>query len=308
MVRQLSSLVVKQSWVRKLALSTPGLRGVAWRFVAGENLVAGLSAVRALNARGIKGTLNYVGTHVRTEAEAIGAADAAVQALRGIHEEGLDSHVSLKLTQIGLDVDEALCRTGLRRVLDCASELGNFVRIDMEESAYTERTISLFEEMRRAYRPETVGIAVQSYLRQRGGDLERLLAGGSRIRLVKGGYWEAPDVVYRRQVDIDRAFFRDIDVLLARGTHPAIATHDRAAIDQVRDTAAERGLDKRAFEFQMLYGVRRDLQDGLVRDGYAVRCYVPYGGQWFEYVLGCVRRVPGGTVRRLGERLRRTRA
>lgn len=306
--RRAAAFVAGQSWVRKLALSTPVVRDVAWRFVAGEDLDAGLVALRALNARGIRGTLNYVGTHVRSEAEAIAAADAAIESLRRIRDEaGLDSHVSLKLTQVGLDVDEDLCRTQLRRVLDVAAEVGNFVRIDMEESAYTEQTIRLFEEARDAYGADRVGIAVQSYLRHRGEDLGRLLAGGSRVRLVKGGYWEPADVAYRRKAEIDEAFLRDVDRLLARGSQPAIATHDLRAIDHARAIAASAGLAKGAFEFQMLYGVRPDLQESLVRDGYGVRCYVPYGGQWYAYVLGCVRRLPGGALQRFRERARRHR-
>ena len=307
LARRAAAFVAGQSWVRKVVLSTPVVRDVAWRFVAGEDLDAGLGALRALNARGIKGTLNYVGTHVRSEAEAIAAADAAIASLRRIRAEGVDSHVSLKLTQIGLDVNEELCRTQLRRVLDCTAEVANFVRIDMEESAYTEQTIRLFEEMREAYGAERVGIAVQSYLRRRGDDLERLLAGDSRIRLVKGGYWEPADVVYRRKAEIDRAFLGDLDRLLRRGAHPALATHDTRAIDRARRIAAEAGLDKGAFEFQMLYGVRPDLQASLVRDGHIVRCYVPYGGQWYAYVLGCVRRLPGGVLQRFRERARRHR-
>lgn len=305
MLRRLASFVVRRSWVRKIALSTPGLRDIAWRFVAGETLETGLSAIRRLNARGIKGTLNCVGTHAHSEADAVAAADVAIESLRRIHEQGLESHVSIKLTQLGLDIDEELCRTQVRRVLDGACEVDGFVRIDMEESSYTDRTIGLFEEMREAYGPERVGIVLQSYLRNRQGDLERLAAGGSRIRLVKGGYWEPAEVVLRRKADIDRAFLRDIELLLARARKPALATHDTVAIDRACQIADRQGLDRGAFEFQMLYGVRPDLQDRLVREGYSVRCYVPYGGQWFEYVLGCVRRVPGGALKGLRERIRR---
>jgi proline dehydrogenase len=303
MLRQLSSVVVRQPWLRKMAVTTPGIRDMAWRFVAGEDLGAGLAAVRGLDARGIRGTLNHVGTHVRAEAEARAAADAAVASIRRIHAEGLDCQLSVKLTQIGLDVNEALCRALLRRVLDCASRLGIFVCIDMEESPYVERTLRLFEEVREAWGPDAVGIVLQSYLRSRAAYLERLLEGGSRIRLVKGGYWEAADVVYRKRAEIDAAFLGDIRVLLSRGRRPAIATHDERAVDHVLRVAAELGLDEEAFELQMLFGVRPDLQDALARDGHEVRCYVPYGSGWYEYFLGCLRRVPGGALRRLGDRL-----
>ena len=297
--------VARNGSVRKLAVSTPFVRDVAWRFVAGEDLSAGLDVIRALNAKGIKGTLNHVGTHVRSEVEAIAAADEAISALRGLHGAGLDSHISVKLTQIGLDIRPDLCKAQLGRLLDCARELGMFVRIDMEESDYVESTIGLFEEMREVYGAERVGIVLQSYMRQRPEDLGRLLAAGSRIRLVKGGYWEPPEVVHRVKRDVDMAFFADIERLLADGRHPAIATHDPEAIGLVRRVAASNGLAKDAFEFQMLYGVRTDLQDRLVVAGYVVRCYVPYGGQWYEYVLGCLRRVPGGIYQRARARLAR---
>jgi len=305
MLRQLYGFLVKRPWLRKVVVTTPAIRDMAWRFVAGEDLDAGLAAVRALNARGIRGTLNHVGTHVRSEAEAVAAADAAVEALRRIRQEGLESHLSIKLTQLGLDLDVALCRAQVRRVLGCARELGNFVRIDMEESAYTEATLRLFEAVREFYGADTVGIAVQSYLRRRRGDLERLLAGGSRVRLVKGGYWESAAVAYQRRDDIDRAFRADLDLLLAGGRQPAVATHDVRFIAQARRTAAASRLGQRGFEFQMLYGVRRDLQERLVRQGYTVRCYVPYGRQWYGYFLGCARRVPGGVLRRFSEWARR---
>jgi proline dehydrogenase len=190
-------------------------------------------------------------------------------------------------------------------VLDCAREVDTFVRIDMEESGYVESTVGLFDEMREEYGAEQVGIVLQSYLRHRPSDLGRLAAVGSRIRLVKGGYWEPPDVVYRVKHDVDGAFFADIERLLREGRHPAIATHDPAAISHARRVAASTGLAKDALEFQMLYGVRSDLQDRLVRAGYAVRCYVPYGGQWYEYVLGCLRRVPGGILQRARDRVAR---
>jgi proline dehydrogenase len=304
-LRQISFVVARQQWVRKLAVSTPGVRDLAWRFVAGEDLDAGVAALRGLARRGIGGTLNHVGTHVHNAVAATAATDAAIAAIQRIRMEGLDATLSIKLTQLGLDVDEPLCRGELRRVLDAATADDVFVRIDMEESPYVDRTISLFEEMRDAYGPTRVGIVVQSYLRDRRADLERLVAAGSRIRIVKGGYWEAAGTVYRAKTDVDAAFARDVRLLLERGISPAIATHDPAAISEARRIAAGCGLDPRAFEFQMLYGVRRDLQAELVRDGFLVRCYVPYGGDWFVYFLGCVRRLPGGFARRIVTRVAR---
>jgi proline dehydrogenase len=289
-------------------MTTPVMREVAWRFVAGEDLAAGLAAVRALNGHGIKATLNLVGTHVGDEHDAVTATDGVIESLRRIHDSGLESHVSIKLTQIGLDIDVAFCRAQLERIIECAAELHNFVRIDMEELPYVERTLMLFEEMLELHGQETVGIVLQSYLRTRPDDLERLLRRGARIRVVKGGYWERADAVYHRKDEIDAAFLRDIEQVLRRGRYPAVATHDPGAIRSALRLQREIGLDKNAFEFQMLYGIRQDLQAALVRQGYAVRCYVPYGGEWYAYVLGCLRRVPSGAMRRITDRVSRRAA
>jgi len=306
-LKQIAVFLARQSWLRKLALSTPGVRDLAWRFVAGENLDAAITVVRKLARRRIRVTLNHVGTHVHDQSEAVAATDDVILAINRIRSEGLDANLSVKPTQIGLDIDEGVCRRELRRLLDAAVENDVFVWVDMEESGYVERTIALFEELRDAYGAACVGIVLQSYLRGRGADIEHLVEGGSRIRIVKGGYWEAPDRVYRTKSDIDAAFTRDVRVLLDRGVSPAIATHDPAAIAAVRAIVAERKLDPTLFEFQMLYGVRGDLQDELARNGFQVRLYVPYGGDWFVYFLGCVRRLPGGTARRVATRLGRPR-
>lgn len=301
MLRQMYTFLVGRSWLRKVLLTTPGVRQLVWRFIAGENLGTGLSIVRKLNARGIKGSLNYVGTHVHTEAAAAAAADAAIEAVARLHNDALDAHLSIKLTQIGLDIGEELCQRHLQRVLDGAARTEIFVCIDMEESVYVDRTLRLFEKMRDVYGADRIGIAVQSYLRYRRGDLQRLLAAGARVRLVKGGYWE-PAVTYHKKTDVDRLFGEDIDLVMSRGRHPAIATHDARFIAQAQQAASAAGLGKGDFEFEMLYGVRPDLQRRLVAEGYRVRCYVPYGGDWLAYFLGCARRIPAGLLDRLRRR------
>jgi proline dehydrogenase len=303
LLKRIAVLLARQSWLRKLALSTPGVRDLAWRFVAGENLDAAITVVRKLGRRRIRVTLNHVGTHVHELPAAVAATDDVIVAIRRIRSEGLDANLSVKPTQIGLDIDDGVCRRELGRLLDAAVESDVFVWIDMEESAYVERTIALFEELRNAYGATRVGIVLQSYLRGHGADLERLIDGGARIRIVKGGYWESPDKVYRTRSDIDAAFARDVRLLLERGQAPAIATHDPAVITVVRAIVAERRIDPGSFEFQMLYGVRADLQNALARDGFQVRLYVPYGGDWFVYFLGCVRRIPGGIAHRVATRL-----
>lgn len=277
-------------------MSTPVLRDLAGRFVGGDDLPAGLAAVRGLNDRGIRGSLNFHGMHVQNPGEAVGAADQAIDALRRIREEGIDSHVSVKLTKIGLDIDATLCRSQLRRVLDCAAETGGFVRIDMEESVYVQETLRTFEEMQDLYGGGTVGLVIQSYLRHRSSDLDRLMDRGARIRLVKGGYRESGEVVFKSKAEVDAAFKRDIERLLNRGTTPAIATHDADAIAWARIMQERLGLGKDAFEFQMLYGVKPDLQERLVADGYTVRCYVPYGGDWATHLIGCLRRLPADAL------------
>jgi proline dehydrogenase len=299
MIRKVALLLARQSWFRKFIMSTPVLRDLAGRFVGGDDLQAGLAAVRRLNDRGIKGSVNFHGMHVRDVEEAKHAADQAIDALRSIREEGLESHVSVKLTKIGLDIDAALCRTQLRRILDCATETRGFVRIDMEESIYVEETLRTFEEMQDSYGGGTVGLVIQSYLRHRSGDLERLLDRGARIRLVKGGYRESRGVVFHSRAEVDAAFKRDIERLLKRGISPAIATHDTEAIAWTRALQERLGLGKGDFEFQMLYGVEPSLQESLVAAGYTVRCYVPYGGDWATHVVGCLRRIPASALSRL---------
>lgn len=299
MIRSLFASLARQGSLRKIVMSTPGIRDLAWRFVAGENLEAGIDAVRTLNKDGIEGTLNFVGTHVYERDEAVAAADAAIATLERIKQEALACHLSLKLTQIGLDIDREFCRDQFRRVLNCAEATGAFVRVDMEESPYVETTLKLFEEAREKYGNDTVGIAIQSYLRHRDRDLQKLVAGGSRIRLVKGGYWESGAVAARAKRDIDRLFERDLQLLMAHGNCPAIATHDRYFLERTDELAARHNRPREQFEFQMLYGVSPELQRQLVNNGFRLRCYVPYGGHWLPYFLGCVRRLPEGALRRV---------
>ena len=297
-LRKVYGFVSQHPRFRKAVMTTPGLRQLAWRFVAGEDLDAGVEVVRSLNGRGILASLNFVGTHVHAREEALAATESAVEALQRIHDEDLAANLSIKPTQLGLDIDEEFCRLQLHRVVERAHSLGLFVRIDMEEYVYVEPTLRLLEELRAKFGSDTVGIVIQSYLRDRASDLERVIAGGSSVRLTKGGYWE-PEVAYRDKAEIDRCFNRELEVLLSRGRQPAIATHDEKFIIRTKELAARLGLGASDFEFQMLYGVRPDLQEQLVGEGYRVRCYVPYGGQWFPYFLGCIRRLPGGALRKL---------
>ncbi|HYG66412.1 MAG TPA: proline dehydrogenase family protein [Anaeromyxobacteraceae bacterium] len=302
MLRELTTSVARAAWIRKAAVSTPGLRDLAWRFIAGEDLDAAVQVARALNARGLSATLNYVGTHVRSAAEAIAAGDAAVASLHRIRRDGLRANVSVKLTHLGLDVDEALARAQLARVLDAARATEGFVRIDMEESPYVDRTLRIFDDARRCHGDATVGVVLQAYLRGREGDVGRLASTGAAIRLVKGGYWEDAQVVHRKPAAIDAAYARGLEALLASGARAAVATHDPAMIARARRLAADAGRPPGAFELQLLYGVRPDLAAHATRAGVPVRLYVPYGARWYEYALGCIRRMPAAALKRISAR------
>ncbi len=270
--------------LRKFAMSTPGFRTLAWRLVAGEDLDAAVAVARQLGERGITTTLNALGIHVGSEADARAGAGRAIEAVRRIQREAIDATVSVKLTAIGLEFDPELCRALLNDILSCASEAGVFVRIDMEEFANLEATLRLFAEARAAFGNETVGIVIQSYLRNPPYDLAGLIAEGTRIRIVKGGYQESSDVTYHTKSDIDAAFRRDVDRLLRSADYPAIATHDEATIDLVRAIRRDAGIAPDRFELQMLYGVRADLQETLVREGFRVRAYMPYGGTLLNWL------------------------
>jgi proline dehydrogenase len=268
--------------LQRAALRTRVLRRAALRFVAGEDLSDALDAVRRLNAAGLSATLDFLGEGVTSAARAQASGEAYGSILDAIRHSGVQSHLSLKLTQLGLDVDTALCRTILARILERAKE--TFVRIDMESSLYTDRTLRLFEDLWAAgYR--NVGVVIQSYLRRSAADVERLMALGARVRLVKGAYAEPPSVAFPRKRDVDENFARLSEQLLLRGTYPAIATHDERLIEHAIRTAAAHGVSTDRFEFQMLYGIRRDLQAQLRRRGYRVRIYVPFGNEWYPYFM-----------------------
>lgn len=264
--------------------------GFARRFIAGESIEDAVDAVRGVAAQGLLLTLDYLGESVATMHEADAATRDYLRILDTIVASGIERNISLKLTQLGLDVDRATCVDNLRRILDPASEHGFFVRIDMENSPYTDVTLQIFETLwGQGYR--NIGVVLQSYLMRTEADARRIIAVGARIRLVKGAYKEPKAVAYQKKSDVDAAFVRVMQLLLDESTYPAIATHDPAMIDATKTYAASRHYAKSRFEFQMLYGIRRDLQTALAAEGYPMRIYVPFGRQWFPYFM-----------RRLGER------
>jgi proline dehydrogenase len=285
--------VLGRSSTLKSLASRYGMRhpgSFARRFIAGENVEEAVEAARQVERAGLLVTLDLLG-------EGVSSADAAFDATRGylavmdaVEHAGVGRNISLKLTQLGLGIDRATCIDNLRRILEVAAATGFFVRIDMESSAYTEATLDTFETLwNTGYR--NAGMVIQSYLKRSTGDLRRLNALRARVRLVKGAYREPAVVAFQQKSDVDAAFVEQMKLLLREGTHPAIATHDPAMIAATQEFAAQSGLSKDTFEFQMLYGIRRDLQASLAKEGHPLRVYIPFGKQWFPYFM-----------RRLGER------
>lgn len=257
----------------------------ASRFVAGESVATALEAARELQARGITASLDLLGESVRQPAESEQARDMYVAILSGMHESGIEVNASVKLTQMGLDIDEALCERNMRAILDVARDTGAFVRLDMEGSDYTDRTLDFFEQRLFPDYGGHVGVVLQSALKRTTKDAERMIALGARVRLCKGAYLEPPDIAYADKADVDAHYLRLMEALVSRGNYPGIATHDEAMIAATRAFVAREGIAPDRFEFQMLYGVRRDLQDQLVADGFRMRVYVPFGTQWYPYLM-----------------------
>jgi proline dehydrogenase len=283
-------LLARSSGLRTLA-SRYGMRSstaFGRRFIAGETVEEAIAAARGIEASGLLHTLDYLGESVSSLAEADAATREYVRVAGAMAAAGVIRNLSLKLTQLGLDVDRASAVDNLRRILEKSE--GFFIRIDMESSTYTQVTLEIFELLwDQGYR--NIGVVLQADLFRTEADEARISALGATVRLVKGAYRESKTVAYEKKSDVDEAYARLVTRLLERGTHPAIATHDINMIELAKRHAAQLGLGADRFEFQMLYGIRRDLQLALVRDGYRVRVYVPFGRQWFPYFM-----------RRLGER------
>jgi proline dehydrogenase len=252
------------------------------RFVAGETLDEALAVVRRLAGQGMTATLDQLGENVTTADEARAAVSIYTDMLEQLAANQLDPNISIKLTMLGLSIDDELAKENVLPILTAAREVGGFVRIDMEGSTYTERTMRLFTEFHEQY-PDQVGIVIQSYLHRARADVEEMIARRARVRLVKGAYAEPESVAFQNNAEIDLNYRWLMELLLDRGNYPAIATHDPALIQATKETARRLGCDQDQFEFQMLYGVRRDEQTALTREGYRMRIYVPFGTQWYPY-------------------------
>jgi proline dehydrogenase len=256
----------------------------ASRFVAGETIASAVEAARELAARGISNTLDLLGESVTDFADVEVARDCYLDLLAAQQAAGIEINASLKLTQFGLDLGEARCEAYVREVVARAAELRGFVRLDMEGSEYTDRTLAMYRRLHAEF-GDHVGVVVQSALRRTTGDVERLLAEGARLRLCKGAYLEGTDVAYPDKQDVDANYRRLTELLLRSDRHHGLATHDEAMIDHARTFAQREGIARDRFEFQMLYGIRRDLQDALVAEGWRMRVYIPFGESWYPYLM-----------------------
>ncbi len=299
MLRSFLIYLSKAAWAQRLVTGWKFAWRAASRFVAGNTIEDAINAVRELNANGTNATLDHLGENTSTRAEAVKAADDIIELLDQINASGVRANVSVKLTQIGLALDESLCAQNLERILTRAGKYKNFVRIDMEDTPYTDQTLRMYREMRgKGFR--NTGVVVQSYLYRTEKDTREFLDAGACFRLVKGAYKEPPELAFPKKADVDANFDLltqiMIDAAKAAGSPtvsadgrippiPAIASHDPKRLDFARTYAEKVGLPKQALEFQMLFGIRRDLQEQCVKAGYPVRIYVPYGAHWYPYVI-----------------------
>jgi len=279
-----------RGWITSLGL----VRRAARRFVAGDTIEAAIQAIHNLNALGATATLDHLGENVETAEDAARATEDYLKALDAIGVSGMPSHVSVKLTALGLDLGSELCRTNMARILAKAKAIGTLVTIDMESTEYTDRTLAIFRDLRREF--SNVGSVIQAYLYRSEADITALCKEGAHVRLCKGAYQEPPVHAFPKKADVDANYVRLMKMLLspearANKTFGAIATHDIKMIDATRQYAQEQRVPRDEFEFQMLHGIRRDLQKELAADGYGLRVYVPYGTEWYPYY-----------VRRLAER------
>jgi proline dehydrogenase len=275
-------------------------RRFASRFVAGETVDSAIDAVREINRKSISASLDLLGESVTKPSEAGSARDEYLLMLKRIAETGVNSNVSLKLTQMGFDIGEEECFANLKAILDEAKRLNTFVRIDMESSDYTQKTLDFFyDRLFQSYSAVT-GVVIQSCLRRSEADIAKLIENRVRVRLCKGAYLEPPSVAFPDKKDVDRNYVMLMERLLEQGNYPGIATHDEAIITHAREFVAQKKIPAERFEFQMLYGVRRDLQEQLRQAGFNMRVYIPFGSQWYPYLMRRLAERPANIVFMLG--------
>ncbi|MFN2224992.1 MAG: proline dehydrogenase family protein [Anaerolineae bacterium] len=308
LTRSLFLALSRSGSLQRLSAGLPPMRAMVRRFVAGETLQEAVAAVQALNDAGLLATLDHLGENVTTETEARDSGNEILDLVAAIEEEGLDSGVSVKLTQLGLDLGPWLATENLQRIVARAAKAGRFVRIDMESHEYVDATLDIFRGLWDRYK--NLGVVIQSYLYRSDDDVARLVEMGASVRLVKGAYDEPPEVAYPDKADTDAAYVRQMERLFspearANGVVPAIATHDMRLIDWAKEYAQQQGIGREEFEFQMLYGIRPGLQRQLAAEGYRVRAYVPYGRQWYPYFMRRLAERPANVLFLLRNLLRR---
>lgn len=301
MLRSFLIYLSKAGWAQRMVTGWNLAWSTASRFVAGESIQEAINVIRVLNEKGVVATLDQLGEHTTTAEEATQATEGILTILDEIDKTGVKSNVSIKLTQIGMGLDDTLCRENLMRILNRAKEYKNFIRIDMEDSPYTDSTIEMLNTaLDEGFKTQTVGLVVQSCLYRTEEDTRKLLERGVRFRLVKGAYSEPPEIAYPKKADVDANFDLLTKILIDAALEakspqlsddgrvppvPAIGTHDEKRIDFAKQYAEKIGLPKEALEFQMLYGIRRDIQEQLEAEGYPVRVYVPFGTHWYPYFM-----------------------
>ncbi len=297
MLQQTFLALSRAQWAQNAITRVPVSRQMARRFVAGETLAEAIDAVKALNAKKLNVTLDFLGESVTSEEEATAASDEYLRALDAIQASGTRSNVSIKLTQFGLDLDPAFCVANVRRVVERAKQHGNFVRVDMEGTPHTDRTLDVVRALRNEF--DNIGTVLQAYLYRTETDLIALADAGTRIRLCKGAYKEPPELAFPAKSDVDANYIKLSKLLLDRAANAqpkrdnrgrtpplaALATHDDKMMTAAKAHAAEHAIPRDRFEFQMLYGIRRDVQEQLANEGFAVRVYVPYGTSWYPYFM-----------------------
>ena len=282
-MRALLLFLSRQPQLRRWIETSATAKKLSARFVAGDSLEDALNTIRRVNGERISATLDYLGENVRSPEEAAACRRMVERSLSAIAESRLDSNVSLKLTQFGMDISEDLCRENVRQLVEHAARLHNFVRIDMESSAYTDRTLRLVTDLHATF--GACGAVIQAYLRRSADDVDDLCKKGIRVRLCKGAYLEPPDLAFTKKSEVDANFMKLAHKLLTHGTYPAIATHDERILTGLRSFIESHRIAADSFEFQMLYGIRRDLQRQLVATGYRLRLYIPFGEAWYPYFM-----------------------
>jgi proline dehydrogenase len=294
MLKDTMLYLARQDAIRQFVMRNAAARKMARRFVAGETLDEAMVAAHTLNGEHISVSLDHLGENVADADEAKATAQGYIQILDRIAVEGAEANISVKPTALGLDIDYDLCRDNLMRVFRCAHDLGIFVRVDMEGSDYTQRTLDLVTDLHETF--PNVGTVIQSCLYRTPKDAELLIANTIRVRLVKGAYLEPETIAYPKKADVDAAYLLILYELLERGAYPAIATHDERIITEAIRYVEAHNIPRARFEFQMLYGIRRDLQERLAGEGYNVRVYIPFGSQWYPYLTRRMAERPANLV------------